>query len=142
MKFINIALIAAAGLAVACGKSGSDAATVTETAVPGGIADEKEAPAKERVASGNADSLALMVDDLTAEQTVFVLESFASTVKKAHEEENATKAMVTMRKYVDVYDIATGNNPEDVKRALRRDARWDYDSLATAYRNQLSNYGL
>lgn len=93
-----------------------------------------------RKAATIADSLALMVDDLTPAQTVNVLATFADVTAKAQAEHQSRKALETMRKYIDVYDIGFSINPNDLRKALKADSRHDYDSLATAYRSRLSDY--
>ncbi len=95
-----------------------------------------------RQASNIADSLALMVDDLTPAQTVSVLATFADVVNKARAEHNSRRAYETMRKYVDVYDIGLSINPKDLRKALEADRRYNFDSLATAYRTGLTDYAV
>ncbi len=91
-------------------------------------------------ASRVADSLALMVDDLTPAQSVNVLATFVGVVEGEVSGHHSRKALETMRKYVDVYDIALGINPKDMRKAIESDTRYNYDSLATAYRNRLNDY--
>lgn len=93
-----------------------------------------------RHASTVADSLALMVDDLTPEQTAGVLSTFVDVVDRASAEGSSRKMLETMRKYVDVYDIGLSINPKDLKKILDSDRRHDYDSIASAYRSRLTDY--
>lgn len=142
-----ITAAAAAAMAAGCGSSGSSepvASPEVETAIStheSGLNDAINA-GDIRQASNIADSLALMVDDLTPVQTVSVLATFADVVDKAKAEHNTRRAYETMRKYVDVYDIGMSINPKDLRKALKADHRYDFDSLATAYRTGLTDYAV
>ena len=146
LKSLIIA-VAAAIVATGCGNSGSSepaASPEVETAIStheSGLNDAINS-GDIRQASNIADSLALMVDDLTPTQTVNVLATFADVVNKAKADHNTRRAYETMRKYVDVYDIGLSINPKDLRKALEADRRYNFDSLATAYRTGLSDYAV
>ncbi len=142
---IYAAAIAAVTLtAVACGGKPKAEAVPEEVASTISTHDNHLADAMN---SGNiahasqmADSMALMVDDLTPAQSVNVLATFVGVIDSDMAEHRTRKAMETMRKYVDVYDIALSINPKDMRKALSNDRRYNFDSLATAYRSRLSDY--
>ncbi len=66
-----------------------------------------------RQASAMADSMSLFVDDFTPEQTVQVLSAFVKVYSDAQSKRESRRALETVRKYVDVYDIALSVNPKD-----------------------------
>ena len=95
-------------------------------------------------ASVVADSMSLFVDDFTPEQTVQVLTTFIKVYKDAVARHESRKALETIRKYVDVYDIALSTNPKDTKtafqKAMRNNPELDFGAVAIAFREKLSNY--
>lgn len=95
-------------------------------------------------ASAMADSMSLFVDDLTPEQTVQVLMAFVSVHNDAVARKETRRDLETLRKFVDVYDIALSVNPTDTRKAFA-DARKvnpavDFDSLARDFRERLTQY--
>ena len=144
-KTIYAVGIAAVTLAaVACGGKDQAEAVPQEVATTITTHDSHLADA---INSGNmahasqmADSMALMVDDLTPGQSVNVLATFVGVIDGDLAGHRTRKAMETMRKYVDVYDIALSINPKDMRKALNADHRYNFDSLATAYRSRLADY--
>lgn len=97
-----------------------------------------------RQASAMADSMSLFVDDFTPEQTVQVLSAFVKVYSDAQSKRESRRALETVRKYVDVYDIALSVNPKDTRAAFEKARRagtgLDFDSIARAFREKLSNY--
>lgn len=95
-------------------------------------------------ASEMADSMSLFVDDLTPEQTVQVLMAFLRVHNRAVENNEARRDLETLRKYVDVYDIALSVNPRDTREAFARaksvNPAVDFDSVAMAFREKLAQY--
>lgn len=91
-----------------------------------------------------ADSMSLFVDDLTPEQTVQVLMAFLKIHNRDVENKASRHDLETLRKYVDVYDIALSVNPNDTREAFARarkvNPEVDFDSLATAFRARLAQY--
>ncbi|MDE5785718.1 MAG: hypothetical protein K2H98_04215 [Duncaniella sp.] len=139
-----VAIATAAVTAVSCGGSSKKESVPQEVATTISTHDSSLADA---ISSGNikhasqmADSMALMVDDLTPAQSVNVLATFVGVVDGAMAEHQSRKALETMRKYVDVYDIALSINPKDMRKAINSDRRYNFDSLASAYRSRLSDY--
>ncbi|MCM1077102.1 MAG: hypothetical protein NC411_07055 [Bacteroides sp.] len=138
-------------------------AGLVQTGCGGGDAKKAEAvPAAEEVevrksqleqalTSGNlkqasvmADSMSLFVDDFTPEQTVQVLTAFVSLHNDATRKHESRRDLETLRKYVDVYDIALSVNPKDTReafrKAMRKNPELDFDSIARAFREKLSQY--
>lgn len=97
-----------------------------------------------RHASAMADSMSLFVDDFTPEQTVQVLSAFVKVHLDAESKRETRRDLETMRKFVDVYDIALSVNPNDTRsafaKARRNDPSLDFDSIAGAFREKLANY--
>lgn len=148
MKHILIVIIIAIGTAVipSCGSKNSedarpDASDVqeqnTKLAQALNVGDLKHA-------SAMADSMSLFVDDFTPEQTVQVLMAFLSVHNDAVAKHESRRDLETLRKYVDVYDIALSVNPKDTREAFAKAKRLnpavDFDSIATVFREKLSQY--
>lgn len=97
-----------------------------------------------RQASAMADSMSLFVDDFTPEQTVQVLSAFVKVHSDAEAKREYRRDLETIRKYVDVYDIALSVNPKDTRAAFAKarsqNPALDFDSIARAFREKLSNY--
>lgn len=95
-------------------------------------------------ASVVADSMSLFVDDFTPEQTVQVLTAFVSLHNDASTRHESRRDLETLRKYVDVYDIALSVNPKDTraafKKAKRKNPSLDFDSIAKVFREKLVQY--
>lgn len=147
-KNIAIILFAAvtAFLCVGCGRSKSkDVVVDTETV------EVQQSQLEEALTSGNlkqasvmADSMSLFVDDFTPEQTVQVLTAFVSIHNDASKKRETRRDLETLRKYVDVYDIALSVNPKDTraafKKAMSRNPELDFDSISKAFREKLNQY--
>lgn len=95
-------------------------------------------------ASEMADSMSLIVDDLTPEQTIQVLLTFLSVHNEAVERKETRRDLETLRKYVDVYDIALSVNPSGTRDAFKKARKMnpavDFDSIATSFRERLAQY--
>lgn len=95
-------------------------------------------------ASVMADSMSLFVDDFTPEQTVQVLMTFLQVHNDAVANKNTRKDLETLRKYVDVYDIALSVNPSDTRAAFAKahslNPEVNFDSIATMFREKLTQY--
>lgn len=95
-------------------------------------------------ASVMADSMSLFVDDFTPEQTVQVLTAFVRIHNEAASRRETRRDLETLRKYVDVYDIALSVNPNDTRaafeKAQRRNPEIKFDSIAKAFRTKLRDY--
>lgn len=95
-------------------------------------------------ASAMADSMSLFVDDLTPDQTVQVLMAFLTVHNEAVARKDTRRDLETLRKYIDVYDIALSVNPSDTRAAFDKARKVnpavDLDSLATSFRERLTQY--
>ena len=73
-----------------------------------------------------------------------VLSAFVKVYSDAQSKRESRRALETVRKYVDVYDIALSVNPKDTRAAFEKARRagtgLDFDSIARAFREKLSNY--
>jgi len=135
-----------AACVAACGsKAGSESETVVETV------DEQNTQLAEALNVGNikqasamADSMSLFVDDFTPEQTVQVLMAFLSVHNDAVASKERRRDLETIRKYIDVYDIALSVNPKDTRAAFEKARRInpevDFDSIAVMFRERLAQY--
>lgn len=142
---IIMTAIVLSGMAVSCGGNKSDSTVVNENV------EEQNTLLAEALSVGNlkdasamADSMSLFVDDFTPEQTVQVLMAFLSVHNGAVEKKESRRDLETLRKFVDVYDIATGLNPNDTRAAFEKARRINpavnFDSLARVFREQLTQY--
>ena len=139
-----IALVVLMSCMTACGSktSGEESETVAESV------DEQNTQLAEALNVGNigrasamADSMSLFVDDFTPEQTVQVLMAFLSVHNDAVAAKERRRDLETIRKYIDVYDIA---NPKDTRAAFAKAKRInpevDFDSIAVMFRERLAQY--
>lgn len=133
-------------LATSCGGKDSK-----ETAAAPATVEEQNTQLAEALSAGNvkaasamADSMSLFVDDFTPEQTVQVLMTFLTVHNEAAAAKDRRRDLETLRKYVDVYDIALSVNPKDTRAAFEKARRInpavDFDSLATSFREKLTQY--
>lgn len=146
--FIFVAVVAAVALsAVSCGsrKTPASEPTAEQTAV------EQASPLADALNGGNlshasqmADSMSLFVDDFTPEETVQVLMAFLQVHNDAVANKQSRRDLETLRKYIDVYDIALSVNPKDTRKAFDKARRLnpsvDFDSLARVFRDRLTQY--
>lgn len=139
--------VAVAGLlAVSCGsgKKSSDDPQSPETAVQTDELDEALNAGDIRHASAVADSMSLFVDDFTPEQTVSVLTTFLTIHNEAQARHESRRDLETIRKFIDVYDIALSVNPKDTRAAFakahRKNPEIDFDSIAKSFRRRLAGY--
>lgn len=97
-----------------------------------------------KAASAMADSMSLFVDDFTPEQTVQVLMAFLTVHNDAVANKEKRRDLETLRKYVDVYDIALSVNPKDTRAAFEKAQRLNpavnFDSIAMSFREKLTQY--
>lgn len=145
MKHLTFIILAAA-LLVACGGKKAETADVDPAVV-----EEQNTRLARAINDGHlaeasqmADSMSLFVDDLTPEQTVQVLMTFLNVHNEAVAKGQKRRDLETLRKYVDVYDIALSVNPSDTRAAFAKAKRInpavDLDSVAQAFREQLTQY--
>ena len=141
------ALLLAALALAACGSSGHEekSPVVTEQA------REQNSRLEVALSAGDinnvaqvADSMSLFVDDFTPEQTVQVLMAFLSVHNDAVEHHQSRRDLETIRKYIDVYDIALSVNPKDTRAAFDKARKMnpavDFDSIARTFREKLTQY--
>lgn len=148
MKYILPLLLLAVALTAvtACGSKGNSEAAPnaeevqeqnTQLAEALNVGDLKNA-------SAMADSMSLFVDDFTPEQTVQVLMAFLSVHNDAVAKGERRRDLETLRKYVDVYDIALSVNSKATRDAFAKAKRInpsvDFDSVAAAFRERLTQY--
>ena len=123
----------------------------SETGVDPDMVEARNSQLSQALTSGNmnevsvlADSMSLFVDDLTPYQTVQVLTAFYSIHKDAEAKKETRRDLETMRKYVDVYDIAISINPNDLRDAFRKarskGSDIDYEAVVTEFRERLADY--
>lgn len=144
---LPIVAIAMAVCAVGCGSRKSKESS-PESQAP---VVEQSSPLADALNGGNlshasqmADSMSLFVDDFTPEQTVQVLMAFLQVHNDAVANKQYRRDLETLRKYIDVYDIALSVNPKDTRKAFEKARRLnpsvDFDSLARVFRDRLTQY--
>ena len=144
---IALCLTAAVTLALTCACGSKKKETIAD---PGEIEQQNTRLADAlnvgdiRHASTMADSMALFVDDLTPEQTVQVLMAFMTVHNDAVANKESRRDLETLRKFVDVYDIALSANPKDTRAAFDKvkkiNPEVDFDALAISFREKLTQY--
>ena len=80
-----------------------------------------------------ADSLALDVDDLSNNESVAVLLAYLVIHNEASRNDDREQDLVTIRKYVDVYDLS-------MQQAREINPAADFEALYKEFRNRLSEY--
>lgn len=131
---------------VACGSKSSKDAPAPESNV-----EEQNTQLANALNGGNlkqasamADSMSLFVDDFTPEQTVQVLMTFLRVHNDAVANKDRRRDLETIRKYIDVYDIALSVNPKDTRAALNKarkiNPEVDFDAIAIEFRERLTQY--
>lgn len=147
-KNIFIIMLAVfAGIAVAaCGgsKKSEVAPMAEEVEVQKSQLEQALTSGNLKQASVMADSMSLFVDDFTPEQTVQVLTAFVTLHNDATKKHESRRDLETLRKFVDVYDIALSVNPKDTRAAFQKayskNPSLDFDSIAKAFRAKLRDY--
>lgn len=130
---------------VACGNKDKSSETVSENV------EEQNTLLAQALSVGNlkdasemADSMSLFVDDFTPDQTVQVLMAFLSVHNDAVANKNYRRDLETLRKFVDVYDIALSANSNDTRAAFAKvrkiNPTINFDSIATVFREKLTQY--
>lgn len=91
-----------------------------------------------------ADSMANYLDDLTCDETVTVLLAFLEVHNDAAERKDSQLDLLTIRKFIDVYDIATQLNPNDFPKAVQAarnvNPSLDLEAIARQFRDRLAEY--
>ena len=148
--FLIIMLVAVVGLmTVSCGGGEKKTETVPETQTK--EVEVQKSQLEQALTSGDlkhasvmADSMSLFVDDFTPAQTVQVLTAFVTLHNDATKRHEGRRDLETLRKFVDVYDIALSVNPKDTREAFRKahaaNPALDFDSIARAFRSRLRDY--
>lgn len=145
-KLLSLLIISASICVVSC--SGG---RQTETAEAPVEVEEQKSQLEQALSTGDlrqasvmADSMSLFVDDFTPEQTVQVLTAFVRLHNDASTRRESRRDLETLRKYVDVYDIALSVNPKDTRAAFEKAKRinpeLDFDAIAVDFRKKLNQY--
>lgn len=91
-----------------------------------------------------ADSLSLMTDDLTIDETVAVLLAYLHVHNDAATRKDRQKDLVTIRKFVDVYDIALNRHGAELEEAYNTvknlNGNVDLPEIARSMRETLADY--
>lgn len=140
---IGAAIFAAASFLTACGDRGdkkiSDTVEESNTQLYAALQDN-DMPRIEML----ADSMANYIDDLTPDETITVLMAYLEVHNDAARNNLKEKDLVTIRKFIDVYDIALTNNPNDFKEAMSRardiNNNVDLVSIVDSFRDRLAQY--
>lgn len=91
-----------------------------------------------------ADSLALDVDDLSNNESVAVLLAYLVVHNEASRNDDREQDLVTIRKYVDVYDLSMQRDRDGMLSAMQQareiNPAADFEGLYKEFRNRLSEY--
>lgn len=91
-----------------------------------------------------ADSLALDVDDLSNNESVAVLLAYLVIHNEASRNDDREQDLVTIRKYVDVYDLSMQRDRDGMLAAMQQareiNPAADFEALYKEFRNRLSEY--
>lgn len=92
-----------------------------------------------------ADSMAInLLDDLTPDEAVTVLLAYLEVHNDAVKNDQRERDLKTLRKYIDVYDIAMDNNPTDfpaaVAKAREQNSRLDLAATYESFKESLDKY--
>ena len=145
-KLLSILIIGAAVSLVSCsgGKKVDGAEAPVEVEEQKSLLEQALSAGNLKQASVMADSMSLFVDDFTPEQTVQVLTAFVRLHTDAASRRESRRDLETLRKYVDVYDIALSVNPKATRaafdKAKRENPDMDFDALAIEFRKKLNQY--
>lgn len=122
---------------VSCSCSRNDKPTDTSAT----ITLDDESPELAHAPSSVLDSLALNADDLTPAQAVNLLLGYVDIQKNAT---SFRTKIITMRKFVDVYDIVMNNYGDEfrsvIRKAADRDNGVDLKEISLEFRDKLANY--
>lgn len=129
--------------AVSCSGGGNDSSAISD--------DLEDSQLYEAIRSkdlGNAgsiaDSMAIDVDELTNGETVAVLLAYLEIHNNAVEKGDTQKDLITLRKFVDVYDLSLGRDSKGMREALESARQinpvFNVDSLVRHFRARLAEY--
>ncbi len=128
---------------VSCSGGGNDSSAISD--------DLEDSQLYEAIRSkdlGNAgsiaDSMAIDVDELTNGETVAVLLAYLEIHNNAVEKGDTQKDLITLRKFVDVYDLSLGRDSKGMREALESARQinpvFNVDSLVRHFRARLAEY--
>ncbi len=142
LKFLGIAVMAVA--VSACGGDKSDESeSVQEELRNTHLLEAMKVVDIPRVTS-IADSLALDVDDLSNNESVAVLLAYLVIHNEASRNDDREQDLVTIRKYVDVYDLSMQRDRDGMLAAMQQareiNPAADFEALYKEFRNRLSEY--
>lgn len=91
-----------------------------------------------------ADSMAMYIDELSPDECVTVLMAFLEVHNEAAAAGERMRDLETIRKFVDVYDIASSINPNDFKAAVikanRINPNLNLAQIVEDFRDKLAEY--
>lgn len=137
--FVAALALVAAGL-VSCGGNTDRTATITQNSL---LTQALASHDMDR-AGVLADSMALIVDDLTPDETVTVLLTFLEIHNRDAASRDADADLVTLRKYVDVYELAMNTDAAGMREAFGRakglNPKVDFEKSYDEFRRALAEY--
>ncbi len=97
-----------------------------------------------RHAGAMADSMALDVDELTNGETVAVLLAYLEVHNNAVDNGDTQTDLITLRKFVDVYDLSLNRDSKGMREALAKareiNPNFDVEALVRQFRARLAEY--
>lgn len=143
-SYRHIISLAIAAIIVSCSSKSNETTTeitVIDEEIP---AEVIEKPTDIRKMSMTADSMALWADDLNPKEALAVLTTFYRVHLDAKSKGNRSRDIQTMRKYLDVYDIVSGNYREELRHLLTKvseaDSTLDLIGAVDSFRTLLADY--
>lgn len=141
MRLINIVAITLISFAaISCGKSSKNADQNPDTATVAEINVDEILNGDAAKMTESLDNRALFADDLEPQEAVAVLVGYLEIEKDAKTARRTRKELETMRKFVDVYDIAISNHGDKMRSAIRQYASTkgvDLSVVAREFRDRL-----
>lgn len=141
MRLINIvASILISFAAISCGGSSKKTESQTDTVATPTIDVDEMLNGGANKMTESLDNRALFADDLEPQEAVAVLVGYLEIEKDAKTARRTRKELETMRKFVDVYDIAISNHGDKMRSAISQYASAkgvDLSVVAGEFRDRL-----
>lgn len=137
--FVAALALVAAGL-VSCGGGNDRSAAISQNS----LLTQALASHDLQRAGALADSMASIVDELNPDETVTVLLTFLEIHNGAASSKDADADLVTLRKYVDVYELAMNADANGMRdafsRAKKLNGNVDFEKSYNEFRRALAEY--
>lgn len=133
--------VAAVMIITSCGKKSADSVDDSQIAEIESVVTQSTSGESRN--TSHVDSLALMADYLTPVEAAEVLATYMQIAANARDNNDSNTRLVTMRKFVDVYDIVMAVNSSEMRPMFERlaaQSSFNIPQTATEFRAELSDY--